>query len=74
MNEQNTYLCLTFNGASKSIVTEETIEAVLEKLEQAAEDNKSVKFYCVDKKEYLFVSPNNVPATSVEDIRSKQNK
>ena len=71
MNKKNTYLCLTFNGASESIVTEEAIDVVVAKLEQAAEDDKSVKFYCVDKKVYLFVSPNNAPSVLVEDLRSK---
>lgn len=71
MNKKNTYLCLTFNGTSEWAVTEETIDVVLAKLEQAAEDNKSVKFYCTDKKVYLFVSPNNVPSILVEDVRSK---
>lgn len=71
MNKHNTYLRLSFNGASEAILSEETVDVVLEKLKQATENNISVKFYCVDKKEYFFVSPNNVPSITVVDTRPK---
>lgn len=71
MNKHNTYLRLSFNGASEAILSEETVDVVLEKLKQATENNISVKFYCVDKKEHFFVSPNNVPSITVVDTRPK---
>jgi len=72
MNKYNTYLRLAFNGASEVICTKETVNVVLEKLKQASENNTSVKFYCVDKKEHFFISPNNVPSITVVDTRPKQ--
>lgn len=64
---KGTYIHLTFNGASESVISDLPVQTVEKIISLGIASNTAVVFKCRERGNSLYFSPNQVPSILVEE-------